>query len=163
MPRTRLAAGILAVVFALAASTAVLIVSPAFASGGGGSSGGSGGGGGTSCAPLALGVSVAHADGNGNSSIQVQATVRDCTALPQQHLQLTVSVPGSGTVPASRDLALQPGGSLRLFASPIGSTPLLLHFGETYNVIGTLVESDSTPTTLATISIPVTMPAGVVS
>jgi hypothetical protein len=160
MPRTRLAAKTLAVVFALAASTAVLIVSPAFASGG---SGGSGSGGGTPCAPLALSVRVAHADGNGNSSIQVQATVSNCTFALQQHLQLTVSVPGSRTVPATGAIGLQPGGSLRMFASPIGSTPLLLQFGQTYNVVGTLVENDSTPTTLATITIPVTMPAGVIS
>jgi hypothetical protein len=48
-------------------------------------------------------------------------------------------------------------------ASPIGSTPTQLHFGQTYDVVATLRETGATPKTLATISTPVTMPPGVVA
>jgi hypothetical protein len=48
-------------------------------------------------------------------------------------------------------------------ASPIGSTPLLLHYGQRYNVVASLTETAPTATTLSTITTPVTMPAGPVS
>jgi hypothetical protein len=137
------------------------VVSVAAARGG---PGGGGGGGGTppACAPLATTVSLGHADGNGNSSIGVVATVRNCSSTAQT-LHLNVSVPGSGTKAFDFTTALPAGASFTRNASPIGSTPLLLHFGQTYDVVATLTETAPTPGTLSTISTPVTMPPGVVS
>jgi hypothetical protein len=134
---------------------------PALASG---RTGGGGGGGGT-CAPLAMIVKVSHADGNGNSGINAQATIRNCTSVPEQ-LQLNVSVPGSSTIPFKFSTgagALPGGGSLTMNASPIGSTPTELRYGQTYKVVGTLTESAPNAGTLATVSTPVTMPAGPVA
>ena len=142
---------------------AVLTATPtALAAGGGG-----GGGGSTqACTPLTMATKVVHADGNGNSGINVQATIRNCTASPER-LQLTVNVPNSGTVPfkfSTGGGALQPGGSLTMFASPIGSTPTALHYGQSYNVVGTLTTSTGTTSTvLSTITQVVTMPAGPVA
>jgi hypothetical protein len=153
MSPNRLGAATLAVIAALAA------VSTAFASGGSGP-----GGGGTSpaCAPLTMAVKLVHADGNGNTGINVQATIRNCTSAPQP-LQLTVTVPNSGTVPfkfTTGGGALQPGGSLTMFASPIGSTPSALHFGQTYSVVGALSTTGATPAVLSKITTMVTMPSG---
>jgi hypothetical protein len=162
MSRKRLAAEIVAVLGVLAA----LAASPAFASGGPGGGGGSGSGGsGGGCAPLTLNVRVGHADGNGNSGIGVQATMLNCSSAPEP-MQLAVTVPNSGTVPftfSTGGAALAPGRSLTMFASPIGSTPIALHYGQTYDVVGTLSETGATPRTLSTITTPVTMPPGVVS
>jgi hypothetical protein len=47
-------------------------------------------------------------------------------------------------------------------AAPIRSTPLQLHYGQTYDLVGTLTETGPTPQVLSTISTPVTMPPGVV-
>jgi hypothetical protein len=159
MCRKRPAAAIVAVIGVLAA----LAASPAFASSGPGSGGSGSGGGG--CAPLTMLVKVAHADGNGNSGINVQVTIQNCSSAPQP-LQLTVTVPNSATVPfkfSTGGVALAPGRSLTMFASPIGSTPIALHYGQTYDVVGTLSETGATPRTLSTITTPVTMPPGVVS
>jgi hypothetical protein len=143
------------------AFSAVLVAAPAaIASGGGG-----GGGGGTPapCTPLTTVVSLGHADGNGQSSIGVLATVRDCTASDQQQLHLNVAVPGSATKPFDADLALHPGGSLTRNASPIGSTPLLLQYGHTYHVVATLTNTATTPASvISTVTATVTMPPGVV-
>lgn len=128
----------------------------AIASGGGGG----GGGGTTPCAPLTTLVAVGHAD-SGESGIGVTATVRDCGVAPQQRLHLNVAVPNSGTVPANRDLAEPPGGSLTLNASPIGSTPSQLRYGQTYTVVATLTDASTSPSTvIATTTSSVTMPAG---
>jgi hypothetical protein len=146
---------------AVLAVLATLPVSPAVAAGRGG---GGGGGAPTACAPLTMSVKVAHADGNGNSGVNVQATIRDCSAVPQP-MRLDVSIPGSGTVPfrfTTGGASLAPGASLTMSASPIGSTPLLLHFGQTYKIVGTLTKTGAVPTTLATVSTPVTMPPGVI-
>lgn len=140
------------------AGTALLAASPALASGGGGG----GGGGGQSCAPLTMLVKLAHSDGTGDSAIGVQATIRDCDSLPEA-MRLAVSVPGSATVPfafTTGPAMLSPGRSLTMNASPIGSTPLALHFGQTYDVVGTL--TSGTGATLATVTTPVTMPPGIV-
>jgi hypothetical protein len=107
-------------------------------------------------------VKLGHSDGSGNSGINVQATIRNCSTAPEP-LALNVSVPNSGTVPfkfTTGAAALLPGGSLTMNASPIGSTPLALHYGQTYNVVASLTETRPTPTRLATISTPVTMPLG---
>ena len=156
MSRTR-CVSVLVGVLALAALVAV----PAFASGGGP---GGGGGGGSACAPLTMIVRLGHSDGSGNSAIGVQATIRNCSNIPEA-MTLNVSVPGSTTVPFSFSTSfgrLQPGQSLTMNASPIGSTPLQLHYGQTYDVVGTLSETAPTPGTLATVTTPVTMPQGVV-
>lgn len=139
---------------------AATIATPALGSGGSGS-----GGGGGACAPLTMVVKVVHADGNGNSGINAQATIRNCTTVPEQ-LQLNVSVPGSSTVPFNFSTgagALPAGSSVTMNASPIGSTPSQLQFGQSYNVVGTLTQSAPTATTLATSSTAVTMPAGPVA
>jgi hypothetical protein len=94
----------------------------------------------------------------------VQATIRDCATVPQR-MQLDVSIPGSSTVPfhfTTGGGALNPGGSLTMSSAPIGSTPLQLHYGQTYDLVGTLTETGPTPQVLSTISTPVTMPPGVV-
>jgi hypothetical protein len=151
MSSRRPAATIIAVCAALAAAPIAL------ASGGPG-----GGGGGATCAPLTTAVKLAHADGNGNTGINVQATIRNCSSAPEP-LQLTVSVPGSGTVPfkfTTGGGALQAGGSLTMFASPIGSTPSALHFGQTYSVIATLSKTGTAPATLSTLTTSVRMPSG---
>jgi hypothetical protein len=148
---------------ALAVSLAALAVSPALAAGGGG--GGGGGGGTAPCVPLTMKVAVGHADGNGNSSIGDAATIRNCTGTPIP-LKLTVSVPGSGTVPGTFSTGtgwFPTNFALTVQAGPIGSTPLLLHFGQTYTVVGTLSETGATPATLATVTTTVTMPPGVIS
>jgi len=89
--------------------------------------------------------------------------VRDCTSADQQHLHLNVTVPGSGTKPFDADLALHPGGSLSRNASPIGSTPLLLQYGYTYDVVATLTNTATTPgNVISTVTATVTMPPGVV-
>ena len=153
--------GLVFVALGLAATYALVVVSIAAASGGGT---GSGGGGGSVCAPLTAQVRVGHADGNGNSSISVLATIRNCTNALEP-VRLSVSVPGSGTVPftfSTAPAALTPGVTLTMNASPIGSTPLALHYGQTYQVVATLSRTDATPATLATVTTPVTMPPGVV-
>jgi hypothetical protein len=145
----------------LAVSAALAAAPTAVASGGGGISGG-GGGTPQACAPLSIVVKLPHADGNGNTSINVQATIRNCSAAPEP-LRLDVSVPNSGTVPfkfTTNGVAVPPGFSLTMNASPIGSTPLALHFGQAYNVVAALTETGSTPTTLSTITTPVRMPLG---
>jgi hypothetical protein len=157
MSRTRLAAHAVAL-------GALLATPAALASGGPGGGGGGGGGGGKVCAPLTTLVRLGHADGNGNTGIGVQATIANCSSVFEP-LRLTVSVPGSDTVPfafSTGAAALGPGRSLTMSASPIGSTPLQLHFGQTYDVVATLTETGATPATLATISTPVTMPGGVI-
>jgi hypothetical protein len=109
-------------------------------------------------------VKLVKRDGNGNTGIEVRATIQNCTSAGQS-LQLTVSVPGSSTVPfkfSTGGATLAPGQSLTMGASPIGSTPTQLHFSQTYNVVATLKQTGSTPKTLSTISTPVTMPPGVV-
>jgi len=134
---------------------AALVVVPAA-----GARGGPGGGGAPApCVPLTTSVGVAHADGNGNSSISVVATVRNCSPAAQSW-QLKVSVPNSGTKAFSFASALPAGASVTMNASPIGSTPLLLHYGQTYNVVASLTETSPTPATLSTITTPVTMPSG---
>jgi hypothetical protein len=154
MPQQRLILGVAVVLAALAAA-------PAFASGGGGGGGGSGsgsggsGGGGSSCVPLTAIVGVAHSD-SGASEIGSRSTVRNC-GTANEWFRLTVTVPGSGTVPFAFDGAVSPGRSLTENAGPIGSTPLALHYGQTYDVITTLSVNG---TTVATIHTAVTMPAG---
>jgi hypothetical protein len=142
------------------AVVATLVAAPTALAGGG-----PGGGGGGTCAPLTTAVKLVHADGNGNTGIMVQATIRNCTTAPEP-LQLTVTVPGSGTVPfkfTTGGGALQPGGSLTMFASPIGGTPSALHFGQTYSVIATLSKTGTAPATISTITTNVTMPPGVLA
>jgi hypothetical protein len=139
------------------AASAVLGMAPAAIAAGGG-----GGGGGQPCVPLTMAVKLPHADGNGNTGINVQATIRNCTTAPEP-LRLDVSVPGSGTVPfkfTTGGGALQPGGSLTMFASPIGSTPSALHFGQTYTVVAALTKTGATPTLLSRLTAAVTMPLG---
>jgi hypothetical protein len=93
----------------------------------------------------------------------VRATLRDCTPVDQQHLHLNVSIPGSGTKPFDGNFALHSGGSLTTNASPIGSTPLLLQFGHTHNVVATLTDAATTPgRVISTVTTAVTMPPGVV-
>jgi hypothetical protein len=138
------------------ALSATLIAAPAALAAGGG------GGNPVPCAPLVMAVKLPHADGNGNTGVNVQATIRNCTSASEP-LQLSISIPNSGTVPfkfTTGGGALQPGGSLTMNASPIGSTPTALHFGQTYAVVGTLSETGPTPATLAPITAMVTMPAG---
>ena len=141
---------------AMFAATVALAVAPvAIAAGGGG-------GGGNPCLPLIMAVKLAHADGNGNTGINVQATIRNCSAAPEP-LRLDVAVPNSATLPftfTTGGAALQPGGSLTMFASPIGSTPSALHFGQAYTVVGFLTEIGATPTVLSKLTATVTMPAG---
>jgi hypothetical protein len=151
MSRSRTTAALLAISAIFAAAPA------AMANGGGG-----GGGGGNPCVPLTMAVKLAHADGNGNTGIDVQSTIRNCTSAPES-LRLDVTVPNSGTVPfkfTTGGGALQPGGSLTMFASPIGSTPSALHFNQTYTVIGTLTKTGATPTVLSRLTATVTMPSG---
>jgi hypothetical protein len=140
----------------LAAGTLLTVAPAALASGGGGPGGGGGGG---VCIPLTTKVTLPHADGNGRTAINVQATMQNCTAT-RAPLQLTVSVPGSATVPFKFSAPLQAGGSLTMFASPIGSTPSQLHYGQTYNVVATLTLMGVTPTVISTITTTVTMPPG---
>jgi hypothetical protein len=145
---------------AASAITVALAVAPAAIASGG--PGGGGGGSSTSCA-LATIVAAVHADVNGNSAVRVRATLRDCTAVDQQHLHLNVSIPGSGTKPFDGNSALHPGGSLTTNASPIGSTPALLQFGHTYNVVATLSDTGTAPASvISTVTSTVTMPPGVV-
>ena len=89
MSRRRLAAAV------LAACTLLTVAPVALAAGGGGP--GSGGGGGV-CTPLTTKVTLPHADINGRTAINVQATMRNCDTT-RAPLELTVSVPGSSTVP----------------------------------------------------------------
>src|SRR6266850_3461299 len=149
MPRSRLASKTLPVAAVLGAAVAVLVASPTFASGGPG--GGGGGGSPPPCAPLATSVKLVNRDGNGNTGLEVRATIQNCTSAGQT-LQLTVSVPDSSTVPfdfSTGGATLQPGRSLTMGASPIGSTPTQLHFGQTYDVVATLTETGATPKTLS--------------
>lgn len=135
----------------------LLAAAPAAIAAGGG---GGGGGGTTTCAPLTTLVAVGHSD-SGESAVGVTATVRNCGVAPQQRLNLNVRVPNSGTVPANRDLAEQPDGSLTFNAGPIGSTPSQLHYGQTYSVLATLTDTSTSPATvIATTTTTVTMPAG---
>ena len=109
-----------------------------------------------------MAVKLAHADGNGNTGMNVQVTIRNCSAAPEP-VRLGVTVPNSATVPFTFTTgggALQPGGSLTMFASPIGSTPSALHFGQTYAVVGTLTKTVATPIVLSKLTATVTMPAG---
>jgi hypothetical protein len=122
--------------------------------------GGPGGGTTAPCTPLTDTVSLARSDGTGNWSIGVVATVRNCSAVGEA-IKLKVEVPNSGTAAFSYSTLLPPGASFTRIASPIGSTPLLLHFGQTYNVVATLRQTAPVTTTLATITTPVTMPAGI--
>jgi hypothetical protein len=143
---------------------AVVVVAAALAAAPSAFAQGGGGGGGGGCAPLTMIVKVVHAD-SGRSGIDVQATMRNCTSVPEP-LALKVSVPNSTTVPfkfSSGGAALRPGGSLTMSASPIGSTPGQLAYGRTYAVIGTLTRTGATPKTLATLSTSVTMPPGPVA
>jgi hypothetical protein len=159
MPRLRLASKTLSLVAVLGAAAAVLAASPTSAFGGGG------GGTPPPCAPLATTVKVVNRDGSGQSGIEVRATIQNCTSAGQT-LQLTVSVPGSSTVPfkfSTGGATLQPGRSLTMMASPIGSTPNQLHYSQTYNVVATLTQTGATPKTLSSISTPVTMPPGLVT
>ena len=144
---------------AMGVALGLLAAAPAaLASGGGGSGAGSGGS--ASCAPLTMVVGVGHAD-SGQSSVGATATVRNCTSAPQQHLQLTVNVPGTSTVPFKASLAENPGNSITMAASPIGSTPLLLHYGQTYQVVATLTDMSTAPAAvLSSQTFSVTMPAG---
>src|SRR3954449_363238 len=121
-----------------------------------------GGGGGTPapCTPLSDTVSLARSDGTGNWAINVVATVRNCSTVGEA-IKLKVEVPGSGTSPFSYSTLLPPGASFTRNASPVGSTPLLLHFGQTYNVVATLRETAPVAATQATITTPVTMPASI--
>jgi hypothetical protein len=105
-----------------------------------------------------MSVGVTHSD-SGASGIGAVATIANCSTTIAP-LQLTVSVPGSGTVPAKFSAPFQVGGSLTVAASPIGSTPLLLHYGQTYNVVAKLTRTGPTPTVVSTITTPVTMPPG---
>jgi hypothetical protein len=105
-----------------------------------------------------MSVGVGHSD-SGASGITAVATITNCRAAIAP-LQLTVSAPGSGTVPAKFSAPFQVGGSLTITASPIGSTPLLLHYGQTYNVVATLTQTGPTPTVVSTITKQVTMPPG---
>lgn len=144
------------------ALSAALAAAPSAVASGGGGTGGGGGGTPQTCAPLTTVVKLPHADGNGNTSINVQATIRNCSSASEP-LRLDVSVPNSGTVPfkfTTGGVAVPPGFSLTMNASPIGSTPLLLHFGQSYNVVAALTETGATPTTLSTITTTVTMPLG---
>jgi hypothetical protein len=138
----------------LAASALLTVVPVAMASGPGGGGGG--------CTPLAISVTLPHADINGRTGINVQATMQNCSTT-RAPLQLAVSVPGSSTVPFKFSAPLQAGGSLTMFASPIGSTPSQLHYGQTYNVVATLTRMGTTPTAIATITKSVTMPPGPVA
>ncbi len=150
-----LGAALLAASVLLAAAAA-----PAAIAAGGG--GGGGGGGGNPCVPLTMTVKLPHADGNGNTGINVQATIRNCTTAPEP-LRLDVTVPGSATVPfkfTTGGGVLQPGGSLTMFASPIGSTPSALQFGQTYTVVASLTKTATTPTLLSRLTATVTMPLG---
>jgi hypothetical protein len=145
-----------ALIVSASVAVALIAASPAFASGG------PGGGG---CAPLTTVVKVPHADGNGNFGINVEATMRNCSTAPEP-LQLNVVVPKSTTIPfkfSTGGAALQPGRSLTINASPIGSTPTELHYGQTYNVFARLTQTGPSPKTLATIVTPVTIPAHVVA
>jgi hypothetical protein len=145
----------------LAASAVFTVVPAAVASGGKGGGGGGGGGGSAPCTPLVMSVGVGHSD-SGASGIVGVATITNCsTAIAP--LELTVSVPGSGTVPAKFSAPFQVGGSLTISASPIGSTPLLLHYGQTYNVVATLTQTGAIPSVVSTITTRVTMPPGPVS
>jgi hypothetical protein len=148
MPQQRLILG-------FAVALAAFAATPAFASGGGGSGGGGPGGGGSTCVPLATIVGVGHAD-SGASGIAVRATVRNCGSA-NERFRLTVTVPGSGTVPFALDGALSPNRSLTENAGPIGSTPLALHYGQTYDVVTTLSVNG---VTVANNDTAVTMPAG---
>jgi hypothetical protein len=125
-----------------------------------GGPGGGGGGGGTPapCAPLTDTVGLARSDGTGNWAINVVATVRNCSTVGEA-IALRVAVPGSATTAFSYSTLLPPGASFTRNASPIGSTPLQLHFSQTYNVVATLSQTAPVAATLATISTPVTMPA----
>jgi hypothetical protein len=148
MSRNRFGAAILVLGAALSAAPAAI------------AAGGGGGGGGNPCTPLTMSVKLPHADGNGNTGINVQATIRNCTAAPEP-LRLDVTVPNSGTVPFKfTGGVLQPGGALTMFASPIGSTPSALHFGQTYTVIASLTKTGPTPTILSRLTATVTMPLG---
>lgn len=127
------------------------------------SGGGSGGSGNPPCVPLTMTVGVGHAD-SGQSSIAATATVRNCTSTPQQHLQLAVSAPNSGTVPSKINLAENPGNSVTVAAGPIGSTPLLLHYGQTYQLVATLSDTTTVPAVvLSRQTFSVTMPSGPVN
>src|SRR4051794_9896379 len=146
---------------ALLAASALFTAAPAaLASGGkaGGGGGGGGGGGSSSCTPLVMSVGVGHSD-SGASGVAAVGTITNCSTTIAP-LQLTVSVPGSGTVPAKFSAPFQAGGSLTVDASPIGSTPLLLHYGQTNNVVATLTQTGANPTVVSTITTPVTMPPG---
>jgi hypothetical protein len=153
MSRKRLGAATLALSAAMAAAPAAI------------AAGGGGGGGGNPCMPLTMTVKLPHADGNGNTGINVQAAIRNCTTAPEA-LRLDVTAPRSSTVPfkfTTAGGALQPGGSLTMFASPIGSTPSALHFGQTYTVIGSLTKTGTTPIVLSRLTATVTMPSGPVA
>jgi|SRR3954452_1228851 hypothetical protein len=119
-----------------------------------------GGGGGTPapCAPLTDTVGLARSDATGNWAISVVATVRNCTSVGQA-IKLKVEVPGSATSAFSYSTLLPPGASFTRIASPVGSTPLQLQFGRSYNVVATLRQTAPVTTTLATVTTPVTIPA----
>src|SRR3954471_6929723 len=125
------------------------LVAGAAASGGPGDGGG--GGGTAPCTPLSDTVSLVRSDGTGNWAINVVATVRNCSAVGQA-IKLKVEVPGSSTTAFSYSTLLPPGASFTRNASPIGSTPLQLHFSQTYNVVATLRQTAPVATTLATIT-----------
>ena len=118
-------------------------------------SSGGGGGGGSACLPLTTIVGVGHSD-SGASGIAVRATVQNCGSA-NERFRLTITAPGSGTVPFSLDGGLSPGRALTENASPIGSTPLALHYGQTYDVVTTLSVNG---VTVANNDAAVTMPTG---
>jgi hypothetical protein len=142
--RIRFGAATLAVIGALVAAPA------APASGGSGSGGGS-------CAPLTMPVKVVAVQGN--YALQIQPTIHNCSSAPEP-VALTVTVPGSTRPPftfSSGGAVLQPGGTVTMFANPIG----VVQPGATYTVIGVLSRTGATPAVLSTITTTVTIPTKV--
>jgi hypothetical protein len=140
---------------ALVLGGALAATSGAVASGGGNG----GGGGGTQCLPLATTAAVGHTDASGDWHIAVKATVRNCTAANQLY-HINVSVPDSSEAPFNADTGLPSNGSVTRIVSPSGSTPLQLHFGQTYTVVTTLTRTTASPAqVLSTVDSTVTIPA----
>ena len=86
----------------------------------------------------------------------MRATVQNYE-ITNERFRLTITAPGSGTVPFSLDGGLSPGRALTENATPIGSTPLALHYGQTYDVVTTLSVNG---VTVANNDAAVTMPTG---
>lgn len=152
MTRTAVAATAIAFVAALS------FTAPALASGGPG--GGGGGGGSTTCTPLTLTAHFGQIRDSREYTVNATATIKNCSSSAER-LALNVSVPGSQMNPFTYSTALPAGASFTRNASPQGSTPLQLHYGQSYNVIGTLTETSTTPgKVLGTSSMPFTVPSG---